>query len=777
MNRRLFPPLFSSAVARLGLLLALLMLLALVSVTRVGAEPAATKILYASPTGIKSGACTSWGTACTLAYALKQAVAPAEIWVKMGTHKPTTNDPDPRNATFKLKNGVALYGGFAGTETARTQRNYKTNVTILSGDIGVVGDMTDNTYHVVTGSGTDNTAVLDGVQVKFGYYSGGGSCPGVTCGAGMFNDTGSPTVNNVVFDHNRAGIAGGMYNSGSSPILTNVTFSNNVAQYMGGGMENINSSSPTLTNVTFTANSAYDGGAIYNLNSSSPALTNVTMSGNTASDAGGGIYVMILSTLDVTNITLTNVTMAGNTNYAIYINGMTNTSVTVKNSIIWDTTIYRGSSILNLSNTILDGGCPSGATCTNVQNVDPVLQPLANNGGFTKTMALGKDSSAINRANPADCPNKDQRGKLRRKAGGYCDNGAYEAQPSSFIAVAGSGQATYLHSGFPVPLISQVTDASGNGLAGLTITFLAPSTGASAMLDTSNAKTDLTGTAFALATANATLGAYAVTAKAPQLATPVTFNLANANTLENTHRAVSYDGWAGLASIPGSGGLVHTSNLANTIVTFPFSGTSITWVTTLCTQCGMAEVYIDGVSQGIKDLYNASTIPQMSLTYSNLANSPHTLTIRVTGTKNNASGNYWVVVDAFKVNGVKTEDSALKVQYGSWKGVSNASASGGSYQVSSTAGAITTLPFTGTSITWVTATGPNMGKAEVWIDGVLVKTEDLYTSTPTYQVTKKYGNLANAFHVLQIRALGTKNAKATDARVVVDGFRGAMSVQ
>ncbi len=110
-----------------------------------------------------------WSNACTLSYAMSIAVSGDELWVASGIYTPTiTGD---RAATFTLHNGIALYGGFAGTENARNQRNIAANLTILSGDIDhndsaspatntsqIVGN---NSYHVITGSGTDCTAVLD----------------------------------------------------------------------------------------------------------------------------------------------------------------------------------------------------------------------------------------------------------------------------------------------------------------------------------------------------------------------------------------------------------------------------------------------------------------------------------------------------------------------------------------------------------------------------------------------------------------------------------------
>lgn len=215
-----------------------------------------------------------------------------EIWVAEGMYSPAPPAGD-RTVTFQLLSGVALYGGFSGAETELDQRDWDINVTFLSGDLnGDDGDdfanNAENSYHVVTGSETAATAVLDGFTITAGHADG--VFPHES-GAGLDNLYGSPTVANCRFVANVAQSGGGLYNQDSSPTLTNCAFEGNVGTSVGGGIYNISHSSPVITNCTFVANSAgYHGGGMDNYDNSSPSLIGCTFSENSADMAGGGMH-------------------------------------------------------------------------------------------------------------------------------------------------------------------------------------------------------------------------------------------------------------------------------------------------------------------------------------------------------------------------------------------------------------------------------------------------------------------------------------------------------
>ncbi|AVK83256.1 hypothetical protein C3943_06600 [Lysinibacillus sp. B2A1] len=258
---------------------------------------AGNSIIYVDPTAtVGNNDGTSWDNAFQdLQSALHSAQSGQQIWIAEGIYTPTRkmDVTDSRSVAFRMRNGVAIYGGFKGDEETLAQRDLHTYKTILSGAL----PSGENAYHVFYHrydpdvSVLNETAILDGVTITGGLANKGTHM----YGGGMYNSDGNnPLLRNVTFTGNKAqgdggGYGGAMYNTrGSSPILTNVIFSGNEA-YLGGAIYNA-SSSPRLSGVIFDGNKATGyGGAIYNGGTSSPSLTNIKLNSNEAV-YGGGIY-------------------------------------------------------------------------------------------------------------------------------------------------------------------------------------------------------------------------------------------------------------------------------------------------------------------------------------------------------------------------------------------------------------------------------------------------------------------------------------------------------
>jgi len=345
-----------------------LFLLAIVSTAGAG-------IIYVDADAAPGGDGQTWGTAYKyLQDGLGASVSGVQIWVADGIYKPDISDANKvmdrtgnptgtgdRFATFELKNGVAIKGGYAGfSEPDPNARDIEVYETVLNGDLlgndgqGFANNY-ENSYHIITGSGTNDTAVLDGFIITAGNANGSNQH---RRGGGMYNDNGSPTLTNCIFSGNLAILGGGMGNDNfSNPTLTNCTFSGNLARLgdgQGGGMAN-RSSSPTLINCKFSDNSAgWDGGGMWNYNFSNPTLTNCLFIGNSPDQNGGGVNNWLNC-----SPTLTNCTFSGNA--AQDGGGMANwdnCNPTLTNCIFWGNTgrqIHNGS------------GCSTTVSYSNVQ--------------------------------------------------------------------------------------------------------------------------------------------------------------------------------------------------------------------------------------------------------------------------------------------------------------------------------------------------------------------------------------------------------------------------
>ena len=250
---------------------------------------------------------TNWsGTQYTTIQAAVDAAAPSgdEIWVEQGTYMLTL--------TITVSKSVALYGGFTGSETAREQRNWVSNVTTVDGN---------NSFRCfqlqITSTGT---AVIDGFTITKGdtnsdSTNGAGIANGIEGGVA---DGGNLTVANCIFTLNSSGKHGAISNEQKGNLtVINCTFSKNTAGNRAGAINhNEGAEKMTVTGCTFSENSAGNGGVIYvkSTTTDESIITDCVFSKNQAATDGGAI-------MDDQTVTITRCTFDQNssTRYGTFV--------------------------------------------------------------------------------------------------------------------------------------------------------------------------------------------------------------------------------------------------------------------------------------------------------------------------------------------------------------------------------------------------------------------------------------------------------------------------
>jgi hypothetical protein len=275
----------------------------------------------------------------------------------------------------------------------------------------------NNTSRVFFITGSANVVTINGLTVA------NGSSPGN--GGGISNDA-VLSLNNAVVRNSNAANGGGIHNNGTLNLV-NSAVSNNMATNDGGGVHN--NLDLDVTGSVLDGNAAQRGGGIYNDHTA--MLTNSTLSGNQATGDGGGAVFNDAHVSFSPSVSFLNATIAGNSSSARG-GGVRNlNSMTSGNTIFAQNTapaapdfdgFLSGSQGHNLiGNTSgSDGFLPN-----DLQNVNPMLGPLANNGGQTRTRALLAGSPAIDAGQISGAPVTDQRG-LSRSMGSSTDIGAFE---------------------------------------------------------------------------------------------------------------------------------------------------------------------------------------------------------------------------------------------------------------------------------------------------------------------------------------------------------------
>ena len=242
----------------------------------------------------------NWNDAFThLQDALEKANFGDEIWIVSGTFVPG----DQQNDSFQLKNGIALYGGFNGTESSPDERLITSNLTTLSGDIngdddGLEGNV-ENCYHVITGPSDPiaSTIIIDGITIASG--NANGEEPNDKGGGIKFNSNRADVVlriSNCVFRYNSA-IQSGALHSTVTLFLTDSTFENNQASGSSGAATIGGQDTGFLVRgCTFAGNMAKNGeGGSLSLSSSGneaeSEFSNCTFFENSASVNGGAVKI------------------------------------------------------------------------------------------------------------------------------------------------------------------------------------------------------------------------------------------------------------------------------------------------------------------------------------------------------------------------------------------------------------------------------------------------------------------------------------------------------
>jgi len=284
--------------------------------------PNGSGIVYVKPIAAGSGNGTSWGNATADLQGAINAPGVTQVYVAIGVYPATS-------ASFIMKNGVAIYGGFDPDGGVNIFLQNRILATKGMGDGSVLDGLGERPLIWNDNNGLNNTAILDG----FTLTNGNGNFAGA-----IYNNGVAPVYNNLVIRNNEATTSGGGICNLNAPIkLSNSVIRNNTAPY-GGGIRN-NTSAAEFTNVSITNNTATlattgaGGGGIFN-ESSALKLTNVLIANNSTSFSGGG-FRNLSGTPVFTNVTLVNNTATQATTTAMEIVAGT---PQINNSVIFGTT-------------------------------------------------------------------------------------------------------------------------------------------------------------------------------------------------------------------------------------------------------------------------------------------------------------------------------------------------------------------------------------------------------------------------------------------------------
>ena len=246
--------------------------------------PDQSAIVRVSTDGDDGNDGSTWSNAKkTIQAAIESAsLAGGEVWVKAGVY----------NEAVQLFPYADLYGGFDGTETERSQRDWRTHEAVIQPPDMVCA---------VRASGGRESLVVDGFTIRNGESLRGG---GIACFLS------SPTIANCSILSNTAtplpgvissGLGGGIYCCYSSPSITNCLIAGNTAA-KGGGIYCEYGSKPNCRNCTIVDNDASDGGGVSCDYYFSPLASSIALSNSIIAFNQSGIYARSATMVRYSNV-------------------------------------------------------------------------------------------------------------------------------------------------------------------------------------------------------------------------------------------------------------------------------------------------------------------------------------------------------------------------------------------------------------------------------------------------------------------------------------------
>ena len=390
------------------------------------------------------------------------------------------------NGALSAGSGCTLASGSFGTSDTITFANTVTSVSLTQGSLSF-NNTTPNASLLVQGRGQGGVTITRPTSsptfpLIVQYYGGGLTLDGITLTGGQGSSGGAVQFSNVItglakFQLKNSVVTGNKTTIGGAGIfvrssatqkvevtITNSTISNNQAvggnaAIDGAGIYLVGPTVLIMTGSTVSGNGSSggirNGGGIYASDGATMTLTNSTVSGNAANCQGSGLYGAMSVNNTAASVTLTNVTLAANTQAgqcagsgALF---QTSGSITLNNTLIAGNLAnsvaadMASNTALNVAgNNNLVRNVASTVTFTNAPlTSNPLLGPLADNGGATFTHALISSSPAIDAGSSTSTLTTDQRGVgFPRLSGNAVDIGAYESSSVAINGLCGSASSS-----------------------------------------------------------------------------------------------------------------------------------------------------------------------------------------------------------------------------------------------------------------------------------------------------------------------------------------------